>query len=159
MRLSNLLDFESESIKEIVPSKVMHKELGLPIKGANGRLLKGFVCIKFQVDLEEGLTFVSIIKLAHDKSSSALVNFEGEVTEIEEGFREEILSHSEVQKYLARLRGNWRHEKAIPEEKFNLMVNSVNFGVTISSPLLGLFLEKENLKERCPPIHIDIVNE
>lgn len=39
------------------------------------------------------------------------------------------------------------------------MVNSINYGVTISSPLLGLFLEKENLKEKCPPIHIDIMNE
>lgn len=75
VRLSNLLDFESENVKEIRPSKVMHKELCLPIKGANGRLLKGFVCIKFQVDLEEGLTFVSIVKLAHGKSLSALVDF------------------------------------------------------------------------------------
>lgn len=47
----------------------------------------------------------------------------------------------------------------IPEEKFNLMVNTANYGVTISSPLLGLFLEKENLKQNCPPIHIDVINE
>lgn len=114
VRLSNLLELESEIVKEIMPSKVMHKEIGLPLKGANGRLLKGFVCIKFQVDLEEGLTFVSIIKLAHDRSSSALVNFKGEVTEIEEGFNAALLSHSEVQRYLARLRDNWKHEKAIP---------------------------------------------
>ena len=80
VRLSNLLDFDSESVNAIVPSKVLHKELSLPIKGSNCRLLKGFVCIKPQVDLEEGLTFVSIIKLAHDKTSSALVNFEGQVT-------------------------------------------------------------------------------
>lgn len=94
VRLSNLLDFDSESIKEIVPSKVMHKELNLPIKGVNGKLLKGFVCIKSQVDLKEGLTFVSIIKLARDKSSSVLMNFEGEVTEVEEGFNLDLLSHS-----------------------------------------------------------------
>lgn len=39
------------------------------------------------------------------------------------------------------------------------MVDATNYGVTISSPLLSLFLEKENLKEKCPPIHIDITNE
>lgn len=39
------------------------------------------------------------------------------------------------------------------------MINSANYGITISSPLLGLFLEKQNLKEKCPPIHLEITNE
>jgi hypothetical protein len=65
---------------------VLHKELKLPIKGANGKLITGFVCIKFQIDIEEGLTFISIIKLTHDKGSHVLMNFEGMITECEEGF-------------------------------------------------------------------------
>ena len=87
------------------------------------------------------------------------MNFKGEVTEVEEGFNLEILCHSEIQRYLARLRDNWNNIKLVPEEKFELIINTVNYGVTISSPLLGLFLEKENLKEKCPPIHIDVINE
>jgi hypothetical protein len=38
------------------------------------------------------------------------------------------------------------------------MINTTNYGITVSSPLLGLFLEKENLKEKFPPIHLEIVN-
>lgn len=115
VRLSYLLDFGNESLKEIVPSKVMHKELKLPIKGANGKLAMGYVCIKFAVDLNEGLTFVSVVKLAHDRSSHVLMNFAGKVTESEEGFNKEIISHSEIQKYLERLRQSWEEEKVIPE--------------------------------------------
>lgn len=75
VRLSQMLDFDSESVKQISPSNVIHKELTLPIRAADGKLLKGLICIKSQVDLKEGLTFVSIIKLARGKSSSALMNF------------------------------------------------------------------------------------
>jgi putative heme iron utilization protein len=61
----------------------MHKELKLPIKCANGQLAMGYVCIKFVVDLKEGLTFVSVVKLAHDRSSHVLMDFTGQVTECE----------------------------------------------------------------------------
>lgn len=94
VRLSYLLDFQSDSLKEIVPSKVMHKELKLPIKGADGQLAMGYVCIKSIVDLKEGLTFVSVVKLAHDRSSHVLMDFEGRITESEDGFNKEILGHS-----------------------------------------------------------------
>lgn len=45
------------------------------------------------------------------------------------------------------------------EESFNVMINSTNFGVTISSPLLALFLNKENMKDTPPPIHVEVINE
>ena len=59
----------------------MHKELKLPIKGVDQELLLGFVCIKFQVDIHQGLTFISVIKKTQDKSMNILMNFRGEVTE------------------------------------------------------------------------------
>jgi len=59
----------------------MHNELRLPIKGANGELLMGFICIKFEVDIDKGLTFVSVIKRVHDKSMNALIDFHGRITE------------------------------------------------------------------------------
>ncbi len=64
IRLSNLLDFDNEKISEIVPSKIFHKELKLPIKGINDELYTGFICIKFHVDIENGLSFISIVKRA-----------------------------------------------------------------------------------------------
>jgi hypothetical protein len=36
------------------------------------------------------------------------------------------------------------------------MMDGTSYDVRLSSPLLGLFLEKENLRERNPPIHIDV---
>lgn len=69
----------------------MHKELKLPIKGANNELFMGYVCIKFQIDIEKGLTFISIIKRVHDKTTNVLMNFKNEITEKEEGFFEQIL--------------------------------------------------------------------
>lgn len=53
----------------------------------------------------------------------------------------------------------WETEKAVTAETFSLVVNSTNYSVTLSSPLLGLFLEKENLKDSTPPIHVELTNE
>lgn len=159
IRLSNLLDFNAPKISEITPSKVFHKELKLPIKGLNNELYTGFVCIKFHLDVQLGLSFISIIKRAPERTVSALLDFKGRVTEQQHGFNVDILQHSEIQKYLHRLRGTWKEEKVIKQETFNIMANSTNYGVTISSPLLGLFLEKQNLLQSNPPIHIDITNE
>jgi len=78
-RLSHLLNFQT--VSEIIPSRVLHKEIKLPIKGANGKLLMGYVCIKFEIDVEKGLTFISIIKLVHDRSMHALIDFSGKITE------------------------------------------------------------------------------
>ena len=86
MRLSHLLDFDGKSISEIVPSKVLHTELKLPMKGANNRLLMAYICIKFEVDLEQGLTLVSVVKLTHDKCHRALMDFDGNVTECDPDF-------------------------------------------------------------------------
>jgi hypothetical protein len=36
------------------------------------------------------------------------------------------------------------------------MMDGTSYDVRLSSPLLGLFIEKENLLERNPPIHIDV---
>ena len=80
LRLSYLLDFQNDNLKEIVPSKVMHKELKLPIKCENDKLVMGYVCIKLVVDLEEGLTFVSVVKLSRDRSSHLLMDFNGRIT-------------------------------------------------------------------------------
>lgn len=70
-----------------------------------------------------------------------------------------ILEHPEIKKYLANLNTIWNNEKVIKEENFNIMANSKNYGVTISSPYLGLFLDKDNLTQSDPPIHVDITNE
>lgn len=78
--------------------------------------------------------------MARDKSSSALINFQGEVTEVEQGFNINILSHFEVVKYLYLVRDSWNNNKVIPEQNFDLIVNKGVYRVTISSPLLGLFL-------------------
>lgn len=159
IRLSHLLDFENDQISEITPSKVFHKELKLPIKGANNELYTGFVCIKFHLDISLGMSFISIIKRSPERTVSALLDFTGNITEQQQGFNSHILQHSEIQKYLRRLRVTWKDEKVIKPENFNVMANSTNYGVTISSPLLGLFLEKQNLLQSHPPIHIDITNE
>lgn len=93
VRLTYLLDFEEESIAEIVPSRVFHKELKLPIKGVGTELFTGFVCIKFHVDIAKGLSFVSIVKRVLDRTAMALIDFGGRVHEIEGGFQAEVLEH------------------------------------------------------------------
>lgn len=72
----------------------MHKELKLPMKCNNNGLAMAYVCIKFLVDPKEGLTFISVVKSARDRSSYVLMDFEGRVTESENGFNKEILRHS-----------------------------------------------------------------
>ena len=38
------------------------------------------------MDIEQGLTFVSIIKKVPDRKCEALLNFNGKITEMEKGF-------------------------------------------------------------------------
>jgi hypothetical protein len=82
IRLNNLLNFETDKMNRIMPSKVLHKEVKFPIKGAHGMFVMGYVCIKFQVDCVKGLTFISIVKLIHDRSSHLLMDFSGNITEM-----------------------------------------------------------------------------
>lgn len=62
VRLSQILDFNTNTIKELTPSKVLHAELKLLFKGANDELFSGLICIKYQMDIKEGVTFLSVIK-------------------------------------------------------------------------------------------------
>ena len=80
IRLSYLLDFENDHSTEVIPSKVFHNELLLPIKGKNQEMFTGFVCIRSHIDIEEGIGFVSIIKNVALKSLGALIDFEGNIT-------------------------------------------------------------------------------
>jgi hypothetical protein len=64
------------------------------------------------------------------------------------------LQHSETKKYIGDLKQSWKDHRVIREESFNVMMNSTNYGVTISSPLLILFLEKKEMTDTPPPIHI-----
>ena len=57
-----------------------------------------YVCIKYQLDIDYGLTFITIVKLVHDRSRTILMDFSGNVTEVEEGFNLEVIKHSEVKK-------------------------------------------------------------
>jgi hypothetical protein len=50
------------------------------------------------------------------------------------------MEHSEIKKYIDKLRVTWNNERVIKQESFNVMADSTNYGVTIGSPLLGLFL-------------------
>ena len=92
-RLNDLLNFDNEELKTISPSKVIHKEIKLPFKGVGSFLQMGYINIKYMLDVEAGLTFISIIKRSNDKASSALLTLEGRVTEKEDGFNEDILEH------------------------------------------------------------------
>jgi len=69
------------------------------------------------------------------------------------------LEHTETKKYVARLKQSWQDSRVIREESFNVIINSTNYGVTVSSPLLILFLEKKEMTDTPPPIHIEVVNE
>jgi len=92
-RLNDLLNFDNDQLRKISPSKVIHKELKIPFKGAGSFLLIGHISIKYMLDVEVGLTFISIMKHSNDKTSSALLTLEGRVTEKEDGFFDEILEH------------------------------------------------------------------
>lgn len=74
-RLSQILDFNSEEIKYVSAAKVLHKELVLLFKGKDDELFAGFICIKYHMDIEEGVTFLSVVKKTADKKSMALTTF------------------------------------------------------------------------------------
>jgi hypothetical protein len=114
----------------------------------------GFACIKTVIDIEKGLLFMSTIRKLNGKTSTALMNFNGEITEKEEGFNKDLVEHSEVRKYLGILKESWQNNRVMKEESFNIMINSTNYGITVSSPLLIIFLEKRETVNQPPPIHI-----
>jgi hypothetical protein len=58
----------------------------LPIRGVDHELFVGFSCIKISADAEKGLVFMSTIRKLNGKTSSALLNFSGEITEKEQEF-------------------------------------------------------------------------
>ena len=80
-RLNDLLNIDNDKLTVISPSKFIHKELKMPFKGVGSFLLMGYINIKYMLDVEVGLTFISIIKRSDDKASSALLTLEGRVTE------------------------------------------------------------------------------
>jgi hypothetical protein len=97
----------------------------------------------------------------NDKTINALINIDGTLTEREEGFNEEILKHSEFRKYLEIITERWERERVIKEERFNVMMNAMNFCIVISSPLSSHFTSNLELIEidSLPPLHVEIVNE
>lgn len=56
---------------------MLHTELKLLVKGADDELFSALICIKYHMDIHEGVTFLSIIKTTPDNKSQALVTFEG----------------------------------------------------------------------------------
>jgi hypothetical protein len=56
------------------------------MRGSGDELYVGFSCIKISTDVEKGLVFMSTIRKLNGKTSSALLNFSGEITEKEEEF-------------------------------------------------------------------------
>lgn len=61
----------------------------------------------------KGLTIISVIKILHDRSSHLLIDFNGNITEMQLGFNLDLLDHTEVKKYLNRLREGWLDNKII----------------------------------------------
>lgn len=52
LRLNNLFNFTHNEISsQALPSKVIHKELKLPIKGADGELVMGYICVRMMMDI------------------------------------------------------------------------------------------------------------
>lgn len=37
-------------------------------------------------------------------------------------------------------------------------MNAANYNITIGAPFLHLFTEKQELRDQCPPIHIEVLN-
>jgi hypothetical protein len=140
IRLTRLLDFRGDPISAAVPSRVLHKELELPIKGAGNELHSGLVCVRFHMGTESGLSFVSIIRRSSPANTlSALLLFDGRVAEKQKGFPVEVLEHPDTQLYLRELKKSWTERKLIRQERFNVMIEGRNYDVKLSSPLLGLF--------------------
>jgi len=50
--MSEILDFNGDTIKELAPSKLPHSELKLLFKGFNDELFSGLVFIKYNVDIK-----------------------------------------------------------------------------------------------------------
>ena len=91
IRLSYILDLESEINKKIAPSKFFHMESFLPIKGASENLHNGNICVRFHIDIQHGLSFIATIKNVPSQNISALLNFDGTLREKERGFPREAL--------------------------------------------------------------------
>jgi hypothetical protein len=140
----------------VAPSRVLHRELELPIKCARNELYSGLICIRFHLDLEDGLSFVSIVRQSVRRASSALLHFDGSTAEKQRGFPVDVVYHPDTQAYFRQLRSGWQQDKVILEEAFSLMIGGTSYDVRLSSPLLGLFLEQEKLRQKNPPIHVDV---
>jgi hypothetical protein len=87
-RLNDLVNFNREELTYIKPYALLHKEAKLPIKGLGSSLVMGYVCFKFMLDIEVGLTIISAIKRLNDKAKNALVTVDGEIVEKQDGFIE-----------------------------------------------------------------------
>jgi hypothetical protein len=73
----------------------------LPIKGAHNELHSGFVSIRFHMDIQNGLSFVSVIrKASHPSTLSALLHFNGRIAEKQKNFPVDVLEHPDTQNYL-----------------------------------------------------------
>jgi len=94
-------------------SKVFHNQLELPIRGVNGELHLGLVCIRFHIDIDEGLSFISIIKLIDRKKVSAIMDFTGKITENQEKFPMEVMSHPDTISCIKMLQDSWEDRRVI----------------------------------------------
>jgi hypothetical protein len=63
-----------------------------------------------------------------------------------------------VRRYFERAKEAWFKEGSIIEERFNIVVNASNYTVCVSCPLLVLFIDKGELVQTVPPIHVEITN-
>lgn len=119
----------------------------------------GLTCIRIMIDLERGLTFMSTVRRLNEKASTLLVNFEGQVTEKEEDFEDDVFAHSEVQKYIQIAKKSWLQNRAVNSECFKITVNGTWHEVTVGSPFLAIFLYKTLVRNKQPPIHVEDINE
>ena len=111
VRLSGLISFDQEDVDEIVPSKVLHAELLLPMKGNKNELFLAYICIKFQIDIEVGLTFISIAKRCNARSANALMDIRGKITEQEAHFDPRITQHSLFRQHFSLIKKAWDQSK------------------------------------------------
>lgn len=57
-------------------------------------MVNGLICIKYMLNIEKGLMFMSTIKRCYEKTKYMMMNLEGQLTESEEGIPDELHEHS-----------------------------------------------------------------
>ena len=70
--MNDILNFEGTTVREVSPSSMLHQERFMPIRAGNGSMFMAYILIKFHVDSEIGLGFVSVLKKVKSNNSHAL---------------------------------------------------------------------------------------